>query len=418
MRALLAALLAACLVLATTACSGDSSSDPEGEPLSTELQAMLDEVAAIRGLPAPTNVRYATVPRAEVAGVVDALFTDAEREAMDDLTRLYRLLGHLGPTQDYRTSFLQLMTTAAIGFYAPETRTMWLVSESDGASLDQLNDLERATLAHEFVHAVQDSAYDIERLEFEAPMLDDRALALSAVLEGDAVVHERLWQETQLVQRGVRVFLNASLAQATVPPSLEREWRFPYLAGLDWAGAIRADSGQAGVDAVLRERRPITTTEVMHPAIRSSGWLPEGVTLPDLSGGLGDGWEQAGAATLGEFRLANYLQLWLPSLESLEAANGWSGDQFHVYTNGSDSVAVFRVKFFDAKDAGEFAATHQRYFEASGAAVTQEPGREIATFTDGRTVVQLNETAQDEVLFVIGSNAEVARAAAALLANL
>lgn len=418
MKALSPITLIACLLLLFAACSEDSGSELEGEPLPADFEAMLQEVATIRGLPAPTNVRYATVPRAEVAGVVDALFTDAEREAMDDLTRLYRLLGHLGPTQDYRSSFLQLMTNAAIGFYAPETRTMWLVSESDGASLDQLNELERATLAHEFVHAVQDAAFDVERLEFEAPMLDDRALALSAVLEGDAVVHERLWQEAQLVQRGVRVFLNASLTQATVPPSLEREWRFPYSAGLDWAGAIRNESGQAGVDAVMRERRPISTAEIMHPAIRTTGWLPETVTLPDISGGLGDGWEQSGAATLGEFRLANYLQLWLPSLESLEAANGWSGDHFTTYANGEDTLAVFRVKFFDAKDAGEFAATHQRYFQAAGAAVEQEPGREVANLTDGRTVIQLTETAQDEVIFVIGSNAEVARAAANLLANL
>ncbi len=400
------------------ACSSPSESGPESQPLSPELEAMLAEVAAIRGLPAPAGVRIGAIPREEVAAFVRGQLTDADREAAAHITTLYRLLGHLSANQDYLESYLQLLATAAIGFYSPPDRTMWLVRDTVELDPANLNDLERATLAHEFVHAIQDNAFDLERIEDASTILNDASLAISAVLEGDALVHERLWVAGQTAAAGLTAFINASLAQATVPPSLERELRFPYTAGLDWAAAVRAESGQRAIDVILRERRPITTAEIMHPTIRNTGWLPVAVELPDLSAGLPDAFSLTASGTLGEFRLANYLQLRLPSLEALGAAQGWIGDQFHIYESDSQSVAVFRLKFFDAKDAGEFAQAHLRYLEATGATVESLADGMLAMHRDGRTTIQLRETAADEVLFVIGTNRGAAEAAAGLIRNL
>ena len=416
----LALTLIALLPLLAAACSGGGSDEPEfeTEPLSPELHAMLEEVAAVRGLPAPTGIRVGAIPRDQVAAFVDSESDDDDRSAMDHLTQLYRLLGHLTPNQDFRQIYLQLLTEAAIGFYSPESRTMWLVRDDLELDPADLSQVERSTLAHEFVHAIQDNAYDLERLEHDAAGLDDAALARAAVLEGDAVAHERLWLETQLAAGSLQVFINAAAAQSGVPPSIERELRFPYEAGLDWVTAVRAASGQQGVNAVLRERRVLTTAEIMHPAIRDTGWLPTEVALPDLSSGLGDGWSVAAEGVLGEFRLANYLQLWLPSLEALGAAQGWTGDRFSLYAKYNEAVAVFRLKYFDAKDAGEFAQAHLRLLQQSGAELAETPGRTSAMYSTGRTVIQLRDTAPDEVIFVVGSSSEAATAVAALLANL
>jgi hypothetical protein len=156
----------------------------------------------------------------------------------------------------------------------------------------------------------------------------------------------------------------------------------------------------------------------MHPTIRDSGWLPEEVILPDISSGLGEGWTRSTEGVLGEFRLANYLQLWLPSLEALGAAQGWTGDRFGLYANGDTTVAVFRSKYFDPKDAGEFAQAHLRLLQQSGAAVEETATGTSATYSTGRTVIQLRDSASDEVIFVIGSTPEAAEGAAGLLLNI
>lgn len=413
--------LTAALVLLATACSGGGSDELEfpSEALSPELQAMLDEVAEVRGLPAPSGIRIGAVPRAQVATFVESELTPDDREAMGHLTSLYRLLGHLSATQDFRAIYLQLLTDAAIGFYSPPERTMWLVREDLELDPARMSEVERSTLAHEFVHAIQDHAYDLERLEHGAAGIDDADLARAAVLEGDAVAHERLWLETQLAAGGVRTFINLKAgAQSGVPASIERELRFPYDAGLDWVTAIRANSGQQTINIVLRDRRALTTAEIMHPAIRDTGWLPAELTLPDLSPSLGDEWDLSTEGVLGEFRLANYLQLWLPSLEALGAAQGWTGDRFQLYAGGDDTAAVFRVKYFDPKEAGEFAQAHLRFVQQAGAQVEETATGIAATYPNGRTVVQLRETEHDEVIFVIGSSSEAATRLADLLLNL
>jgi hypothetical protein len=133
---------------------------------------------------------------------------------------------------------------------------------------------------------------------------------------------------------------------------------------------------------------------------------------------LGDGWTQTASSTLGEFRLMNYLQLWLPSLQAVGAAQGWVGDRFSLYSNEATSMATFRIKFTTAKEAGEFARAHLQLLEAAGAEIEQRDFDTLGTHRDGRTVIQLRETAEDEVIFVIGSDRAAAEAAAAILRNL
>lgn len=412
-----AAVMASAFIFSACSSGGDNAPEFESQPLSPELQAMLDEVAEIRGLPSPTNIRIGAIPRDRVAEFIDSRYSEADRAELDHLTLLYRLQGHLSSTQDFREVVLQLFTDFGIGFYSPEDRTMWLVRDSIEPNPANLDDGERSTLAHEFVHAIQDNAFDIERIEAETSAIDDGALAHAAVIEGDAVAHERLWLEADLAAGGMQAVL-FSTAQASIPPSLERELRFPYEAGLDWVAAIRAASGQQPIDAILRERRPLTTAEIMHPTIRDTGWTPEEVLLPDVSSGLGDGWARSTEGVLGEFRLANYLQLWLPSLEALGAAQGWTGDRFALYANGESTAAVFRAKYFDPKDAGEFAQAHLRLLRQSGATIEETTTGTTATYSTGRTVIQLRDTASDEVIFAIGSTPEAATAIAGLLLNI
>jgi hypothetical protein len=243
-------------------------------------------------------VEAATIDRSEVAGILRDTLTDADREQFEDLTALYRVLGHIGPREDYEDLYLEFATAAVIGFYSLPAKALYVVGDS--LEFSELSIQERSVLAHELVHAIQAGATDLPAtLERSASDLD-WSMALSAVVEGDAVFHERQWLLTQMgVPPGSTA--STSVSGTRVPPSLERAFRFPYEAGLDWVAIEQPRRGNEAINGVLRGRR-ITTAEILHPDLYESNFEPAAVAVPEPSGsGEGFDWVSAalGAAAVG-----------------------------------------------------------------------------------------------------------------------
>lgn len=233
------------------------------------------------------------------------------------------------------------------------------------------------------------------------------------MVEGDAVVHQGLYEARYLAspQSGTPAALPASFT-ADIPPSLSREFFFPYTTCADWVRSIRDSGGTAAIDALFREP-PASTAIVLHPE-RGPTWRAETVPLPDLAGVLGGGWKRESGGTFGEFQVRNYLQLRLPGLRAATAAAGWAGDRYDVYTRENESVAVFRLIFEDEAQAAEFRAAQDELLSASGAKGSAGGGMSVASRADGNTTARL-ATPGREVSFAIGSNAAIARRAAGLL---
>jgi hypothetical protein len=139
----------------------------------------------------------------------------------------------------------------------------------------------------------------------------------------------------------------------------------------------------------------------------TNGFKPADVKLPDLSGGLGNGWKRQSGGQLGEFELRNYLQLRLAGLPASEAAAGWSGDHYDVYVDGNQSVAVFRAKFSDGAEAAQFATAQSGFLKAAGAHQSADGAVTLDETNDGNTTARLAVNG-DEVVFAIGSSKELA----------
>ncbi|MBK6561691.1 hypothetical protein [Candidatus Amarobacter glycogenicus] len=405
-------IVAMCLVILLPACrEGDSG--PATYPLSPELQAVMAGLSEQRGLPAATNIRAGLVRRDDVRSVVGDALSDSDRQAFAHLTSLYRLLGHLGPGEDYEDLYLDFVADALVGLYLPLTDEFLVVDDGESIDFAALSALQRSIVAHEFVHALQDSAFDVPKL-FEAAGDElDWTLALTAVIEGDAVLHEGLWTRGHAQQVGAgRAWLGAQAPRAAVPPSVEREWRFPYEAGTEWVSVVRASGGQQAVDTVLRGRR-ITTAEILHPELFASGWKRADVALPDLAHGLGSGWKHESGGSFGEFNLRNLLQLHLPGLVSVTACAGWAGDRYDVYRSGSESVAAIRVAFSSAGESAEFVAAIDQWLDAAGG-VRGAAGQPLYSLRDGRGLA-VTSPAANEVLLVFGTTPSTAGKALQLL---
>ena len=82
---------------------------------------------------------------------------------------------------------LQLLGDQVLGFYDDVERRMVVVTD---AGLDAE---ARMTYAHEYTHALQDAAFGLDSLETDAEGQDDRGLARTALIEGDASVAMLAW---------------------------------------------------------------------------------------------------------------------------------------------------------------------------------------------------------------------------------
>ncbi|HML98607.1 MAG TPA: hypothetical protein PKD75_09015 [Tepidiformaceae bacterium] len=398
------------------ACRESGSDSFETRPLPPELEQMLAEIAGLRGLDPPSALEAGTVSRLDVPALLDRELTDADRRWFTRTTTLYRLLGHLGPDEDYLSVFRDFGAGAIVGLYSPVSNRLWVVQGEPPIDLDAMSPPERSALAHELVHAIQDYHFALDELSLRTAADLDWSMAATAVIEGDAVTHQGLWDARQLaLPGGTRLFLGTHGAGGSTPPSIERELRFPYTTGAEWVNIVRSEEGTAAIDHYLAGE-PISTAHILHPELRKTGWQPERVVLPELGAALGEGWSRESGGTFGEFHLRNYLQLGLPALPSVQAASGWRGDRYDVYVRADSAVAVFRVRFADAVEAEEFAAA-QRDMLAPAGAEAPPGGRFVAELRDGRTTIQLSSPDASEVLFVVGSTREAAELAARAVVN-
>ncbi len=412
----------------TTPRAEGSAGGEDTPPLPASVREILEEVAEVRELEAPETMRALTVARANLYETYVELVSEEERRRMDETTVLYRLLGYLDEDEDLwdiQTSFLDLV----LGFYSSDHKTLWVVTEEEGVGLEALTPSQRDTLVHEIIHALQDYHFDLNAT-FEAVKHSlDAELAFVSVVEGDAVIHTDLHSRRGLTlpaAGGLR-FLGASHQLAGIPPTILREIYLPYTTGATWARGVLQDEGPEGLNALLREPPPASTL-ILHPELMSTGWAPEALaeaSLPaeQVRASLGQGWREQSSGTLGEFHLVNYLignapfsggWLFAPTnRRAVDAAGGWAGDRYTLFENGDERVLLARVRFVDDGEAAQFAQTH-RSVATRRADVVEDGGLTLATRSDGN-VVGLVEPVGRDVIFAIGSNAEVVRAALAVL---
>ncbi len=394
------------LLLMLAGCGGDGPEAAPASPaftvtpgaLSPAATEVLAGVARLRGLPLPSALRAGTVEPGEVRALLESLLTAEDRAAMARTTTLYRLLGYLGPEQEYEALYLDFVESALRGAYDPAGKTVWVVGLPGQSAEARL-----ATEAHEFVHAIQDRAFDLLRGAKAAGDDLDASLARAALVEGDAVTHETLYLAGESGKPSAGTAgANLGATPAGLPAAIERELRFPYEAGLAWVRSVRAVGGTAAVDRLFAAP-PRHTALVLHPELGADAtWQPRAVSLPDLSKALGGGWRHESGGTLGEFQLRNYLQQQLGGLEAATAAAGWYGDRYDVYERKGESIVVVRVAFRDT-GAGRFAVALRAVLEREGADFRRGDEVSLSGLADGRTAAVMSG-AGGEVTFAIGTD--------------
>ena len=328
--------------------STTASPTPDAAQVFAQIEA---QVRALRGLAAPSLAPPAIITRAQLAAELRSRFDHdypPARRAADNV--MFRALGLLTASQDIGELQLRLLSGQVIGFYDNETKRMSLVSESG------IGPGVKITYAHEYTHALQDHAFGLASLQLSAPGEDDRDLARLSLVEGDATVLMLQWALDHMTPQELLGVSQGPAPDLTgIPAWMVDDLEFPYTAGEQFVTNLRASGGTSALDAAFRAP-PASTEQVLHPDKYKSREAPLKVAAPALAAGLGGGWRDLPADTLGEAMVRFWLQgLGDANPLAQQAADGWGGDRLVAATGRGGAFAVaWRLAWDSSADAAQF----------------------------------------------------------------
>jgi hypothetical protein len=290
---------AAVLLLVAVSCVAPVRA--QSVPDAASLHAIEDQVQQIRGLAMhsepPVQVLDHTALRQFLTDELERDYLPNERES--DQKELVAL-GLIQPSDNLLQIQLDLLTDQVIGVYDSDTKSMYVVG--DAATFGPA---ERITFAHEFNHALQDQHYGLDALAPKHANNGDRSLAVHALIEGDAVMLQTLWAQTNLSQNELLQLVSSSGGEddvlAQVPAVVRTDLLFPYVQGLSFVRQAYRQAGNsyAAVDELFRHP-PTSTAQILHPEKYRAHVEPVEVVLPDLAAALGPDWRRVGSGVLGE----------------------------------------------------------------------------------------------------------------------
>lgn len=347
------------------------------QPSSAELaqiQRIQSQTQQLRELPqASAPVQF--IDTDQVNSTLDRYRTQRDRDNSQRIDPLAKQIGWVDEASTTEAEMQKLQQGLVLGFYIPSAQTLWVVQKDS----TDLSPLQQATLSHEWVHALQDAAYDLRKRDDNVPQFDmDQSSAGSALAEGDATTFEDKWMQTYLTADQRREKTREELSIGTPGGAelgpLVGDLMMPYIQGPKFIKAVLSSSGSPPLSSVY-DRPPKTTTEILHPDLYLAGFAAKDVALPDIGTAIGPGWTQTMGGTWGEYSSAmlvagiNGEPMPDPYLKQV---SGWQGDCLGFWQNGDGRYGVVGTQWDDPASASAFADAVQRALTRAGA--TEGPG--------------------------------------------
>jgi len=306
-------------------------SDAEFTAAADEVLGQMSEITGLKLLtPLKKTLRSREEIRAYVVSQMNEDKNPAERYAGK---RSAEAFGLIPKGFDLDTFMVDLLTEQIAGLYDPKAHEFYI------ADWIPLAD-QRMVMAHELTHALEDQHFQIEDWAKAARPNDDAELAREAVLEGSAMAAmvDFLLQGSGRSLQDLPDFdpsmLVGDLADSAelkkAPQFIKDSLIFPYFGGLRFSAAILKPSGWSSLPGVFT-KPPVSTQQILHPALYRSGKIPAHVALPSLESMLGTGWSKLEENTLGEFGWEEVLKQFLVEERAKPLSEAWNGDRYAVY---------------------------------------------------------------------------------------
>jgi hypothetical protein len=309
-----------------------------GKSGAADFASAADEVLAqmseITGLALRSPLKKSLRSREEIrAHVIQEMNEDKDTAERYAGARSAEAFGLLPKGFDLDSFMVDLLTEQIAGLYDPKAHEFYV---ADWIPIDD----QRMVMAHELTHALEDQHFQIEAWAKAARPNDDAELAREAVLEGNAMAAmvEFLLQGSGRSLQDLPdidpAMLIGDMADTPLlkkaPPFLKDALIFPYLDGLTFSAAVLKPTGWEGISALFATP-PVSTQQIMHPALYTSSKAPATVSLPSMEKTLGADWAKLEENVMGEFGWKEVLKQFLDEPRAKVLSAAWDGDRYAVY---------------------------------------------------------------------------------------
>ena len=233
------------------------------------------------------------------------------------------------------------------GFYDPRDRTMYLLNWIDP-------DMQKAVMAHELTHALQDQNYHLLKFDVlpEPPpdarkamksqeSREEMMLARRAMVEGQATLvgedyEAREYGVNLTDQSWARDYLTSHLESTyelpvtihNAPRLLRESMIFPYREGLIFELALFSRGGRAMAFRGAFSRPPVDTHQILQPEAYLKNERPARVAIGDLASVLGKDYEAYDSGSVGEFDVQVMSEEFGRENDIYSVAREWNGGSY------------------------------------------------------------------------------------------
>jgi hypothetical protein len=334
---------------------------------------VLGQMSQITGLKLMTPLKKSLRSREEIRAYVIKQMNE-EKNATERYAdqRSAEAFGLLPKGFDLDTFMVDVLTEQVEGLYDPKTQEFYI---ADWSPLDD----QRMVMAHELTHALEDQHFQIEKWVKAARPNEDAELARDAVLEGSAMAAmvDYLMLSTGRSLKDLPDFdpsmligdLGSTPTLQKAPPFLKDTLIFPYIGGLSFSAAVLKNTGWAALPGVF-EKPPVSTQQILHPALYRSGRIPKTVVLPAVEKLLGSNWTKLDENIMGEYGWKEVLKQFLEEDRAKTLAAAWDGDRYAVFEQKPTKklVLVTRLHLDSEEHAVRFFGQYSEALEKKYAA--------------------------------------------------
>src|SRR3954447_6711351 len=308
-------------------------SERQAEELFRNLEEILKFVSEDSKLPIKHPVKRKLVNRDWVEkDLTDRLKNDEDSQRMEHAEVVLKKFGFLPHDFHLRQFFISMMREQVAGYYNVKDQTVYLLDWIEPAA-------QRAILAYELTHALQDQNFHLEKWNKAPGEEDDKTKKWSS---DDLDTMKEAADDEQLVARvatlegqGMTELLNYMLAPAgknvnnspmevetlkagmtedkqspifnSAPKFLKESLVFPYREGLTFLQQIMFKKGREAAFEGTMANPPTTTREIMQPETYLAGEKVAALQVPKLQPILGSGYRAYDAGAMGEFDVSVFL---------------------------------------------------------------------------------------------------------------
>src|SRR6266705_1792145 len=329
---------------------------------------VLNQMSEITGLKLRTPLKKSLRSREEIRAFVIKQMNEEKNpvERYADACSA-EALGLIPKGFDLDSFMVNVLTEQVEGLYDPKTREFYIADWSPLAD-------QRMVMAHELTHALEDQHFQIEAWVKAARPNEDAELARDAVLEGSAMAAmvDYLMLGTGRSLKDLPDFdpsmligdLGSTPTLEKAPPFLKDALIFPYIGGLSFSAAVMRNIGWSSLPAVF-EKPPVSTQQILHPALYRSGKTPATVALPQLEKLLGNNWSKLDENVMGEFGWKEVLRQFLDSDRAKNLAAAWDGDRYAVFEHKQTKklILVARLRLDSEVHAARFFGQYSEALE-------------------------------------------------------